>query len=93
MPTRMNVVFPDDVAQQIRELVPEGHRTEFVVEATRRSLIRERQLRAIDSAVDAWTDSGAPAGDESIRKELEELRGLDRQREEYLEGLRDGSRQ
>jgi Arc/MetJ-type ribon-helix-helix transcriptional regulator len=92
MPTRMNVVFPDDVAEQIRDLVPEGKRTEFVVAATRRSLLRERQLRAIDEAFGAWADSGGPTDTEAVLQELEEGRSADREREDYLEAVRDGRR-
>src|SRR5687768_2620574 len=88
MATRLNVLFPDDVAEQIRSLVPEGKRSEFVVEATRERLLRERQRRALLAAEGLWSDPSQAHLDteEGIRRYLEEPRAADREREAYLEG-------
>ena len=95
MATRLNVLFPDDVAEQIRSLVPEGKRSEFVVEATRERLLRERQRRALLAAAGSWSDPSQARLDteEGVRGYLEELREPDRQRAKYLEELGDPGRQ
>ena len=46
MSTRINVMFPNDLLELIRERIPERKRSEFIVRATRDLLIRERQREA-----------------------------------------------
>lgn len=90
MPTGMHVVFPDEIAEEIRTLIPEEKRTEFVVEATRERLLRERQRRALEVAAGGWASSGQPSAAEDVRSELEALRKQDQEREVRLESVRDG---
>ena len=88
---RMNVVFPDDLMQELRGTVPPGKRTEFVVEATRDRLVRQRQREGLLAAAGAWSDESEACLDtpEGVRRFLDEMRAGDREREERLEALRD----
>lgn len=87
MPTRMNVLFPDQLIEQMRSLVPEGRRSEFVVEATRERLLREQQKRALELGAGLWNEpeqAGLQRG-EDVRRYLEELREPDAERAARLE--------
>ena len=55
---RMNVVFKDELLQEIRELVPLRQRSEFIEEAVRLRLAQLRQVRALKAAAGAWSDEG-----------------------------------
>jgi hypothetical protein len=53
---RMNVVFKDELLQEMRELVPVRQRSEFIEEAVRLRLAQLRQVRALEAAAGAWGD-------------------------------------
>jgi len=55
---RMNVVFEDDLLQEMRELVPVRQRSEFIEEAVRLRLAQLRQIRAAEAAAGAWSNEG-----------------------------------
>lgn len=80
---RMNVVFEDEVLQEMRELVPVRQRSEFIEEAVRLRLAQLRQIRAAEATAGAWSDEGR--GDPS--QEIAEARGAweDRQRRSGLD--------
>lgn len=86
---RMNVAFPDDVMEDLRQAVPPGKRTEFVVEATRLRLLRERQRQALAAAAGSWSDESQARLDtaEGARRFLDELRAPDEERRARLEAL------
>jgi Arc/MetJ-type ribon-helix-helix transcriptional regulator len=67
---RMNVVFEDELLQEMRELVPVRQRSEFIEEAVRLRLAQLRQVRAAEAAAGAW--SGEDRGEPS--REIEEIR-------------------
>lgn len=94
MAARINVVFPDEVLEQIRSLVPAGQRTEFVVEATRERLVREQQRRALADAAGCWDDPTQQnlESAEAVRGYLEETRRADLEHVARLEALRGSSR-
>ena len=75
---RMNVVFEDELLQEMRELVPVRQRSEFIEEAVRASLAQLRQIRAVEAAAGAWSNEGR--GEPS--QEIQEIRRAweDRQR-------------
>jgi hypothetical protein len=80
---RMNVVFKDEILEEMRELVPVRQRSEFIEEAVRSRLAQLRQIRALAAAAGAWSNEdrgAAPAQeiDESRRGWEERLRRLDR---------------
>jgi hypothetical protein len=61
---RININFPDDVAEDLKRLVPEGQRSSVVVEATRRELERIRRKGAYESLLDLRRSAQTvPAGD------------------------------
>jgi metal-responsive CopG/Arc/MetJ family transcriptional regulator len=90
MSTRINVLFPDDLLEQMRDLVPERKRSEFIVKATGDHLRRERQRRALELTAGAWRDESNPEAhtQEHVERELRELRKADLEREARLESLR-----
>lgn len=55
---RMNVVFNEEILEEMRELVPVRQRSEFIEEAVRARLRQLRQIRAIEAAAGAWSDEG-----------------------------------
>jgi len=86
---RMNVVFPEEVMEELRTLIPEGKRTDFVVDATRERLLRERQRQALAAAAGSWNDESHPnlQTAEDVRRYLEEARATDVERQARLESL------
>lgn len=67
---RMNVVFEDELLQEMRDLVPVRQRSEFIEEAVRLRLAQLRQIRAAEAAAGAWSSEGR--GEPS--EEIEEVR-------------------
>ncbi len=90
MSTRINVLFPDELIEQMREFVPERKRSEFIVKATGDHMRRERQRRALELTAGAWKDEANPNAhtQEVVEKELQELRAADLERDARLESLR-----
>jgi Arc/MetJ-type ribon-helix-helix transcriptional regulator len=86
---RLTVDFPDDVVEEMRRLIPEGKRSEFVVEATRERLLRERQRKALAAAAGIWNDPSQAYLDtqEGIERYLDETRKQDLERASELEKL------
>ncbi len=75
---RMNVVFEDELLQEMRELVPVRQRSEFIEEAVRLRLAQLRQIRAVEAAAGAWSGEGRgePSQEiEEVRRHWEDRRG------------------
>lgn len=92
MSRRVQVVFPDDLFERLQDAIPEGKRSEFIVEGTRRLLLRELQRQALTATAGAWSDPSqevldTPGGVEAY---LRELREPDEARSAALEKPRDG---
>jgi hypothetical protein len=89
MSTRINVMFPSDLIEQIRERVPERKRSEFIVKATRDYLIRERQREALEAAAGSWNDPSQAYldTDEGIEAYLNETRRGCEERLKWLDDL------
>lgn len=68
---RMNVIFKDDLLEELRELVPVRQRSEFIDEAVRARLALLRQEEAIRAAFGAWSDEGRIAPEEEVRQSRE----------------------
>ena len=68
---RMNVIFKDDLLEEIRELVPVRQRSEFIEEAVRTRLVLLRQERAIRAAFGAWSEDGRSTPEGEIRQSRE----------------------
>jgi metal-responsive CopG/Arc/MetJ family transcriptional regulator len=90
MSTRINVMFPDDLLQQLRDLIPERKRSDFIVGATRDFVRRERQRRALELTAGAWRDESNPNAhtQEAAEETIREMRSADSEREACLEALR-----
>jgi len=65
---RMNVIFKNELLDEIRELVPVRQRSEFIEEAVRARLALLRQERAIQAAFGAWSEEGRIAPEDEIRQ-------------------------
>ncbi len=57
---RLTVIFPADLAKELRELVPERERSKLIVEATRDKLLHLKQKKALELTAGAWTDEAHP---------------------------------
>lgn len=85
---RLNVLFPKEVAEALRESIPEGERSRFISEATRKELHRYRLLKILDKAAGAWTDGEHPdlQSIDDIHRWLEEMRRPGEERISKLRG-------
>lgn len=68
---RMNVIFKDELLEEIRELIPARQRSEFIEEAVRTRLALLRQERAIRAAFGAWSEQDRLSPEEEIRQSRE----------------------
>lgn len=68
---RMNVIFKDELLEEIRELIPARQRSEFIEEAVRTRLALFRQERAIRAAFGAWSEQDRLSPEEEIRQSRE----------------------
>jgi hypothetical protein len=57
---RVSILFPADLWEKVKTLVPVGERSRLVVEATRKELRRLELLAALDEAEGAWSDENHP---------------------------------
>jgi len=57
---RINVTFPTDLLALLDSVVPSRERNRFIVEATERSLRRERLRQALEASAGAWSDEDHP---------------------------------
>jgi Arc/MetJ-type ribon-helix-helix transcriptional regulator len=78
---RMNVVFQDDLLDEIRHLVPSRQRSGFIEEAVRARLAQLKQVRAAEAAAGAWR--GEDRQDPS--QEIEEERRAWEERRQRIE--------
>ncbi|HEY3130169.1 MAG TPA: hypothetical protein VGL91_11980 [Acidobacteriota bacterium] len=70
---RLNIVFSDDVARELREIIPEGKRSQVVNEATRKELQRIKRKGEFENLLRLRKGaSKVPPGE--IVKVLRELR-------------------
>jgi metal-responsive CopG/Arc/MetJ family transcriptional regulator len=68
---RMNVIFKNDILEEIRELVPVRQRSEFIEQAVRTRLALLRQEKAVRAAFGAWSEEGRLAPEDEIRQSRE----------------------
>ncbi len=57
---KTQVVFPEDVLEEVDRVVGSRKRSEFVVEATREKLERLRFAKALRRAAGSWSDESHP---------------------------------
>jgi len=68
---RMNVIFKDELLEEIRELVPVRQRSEFIEDAVRDRLALLRQERAVRAAFGAWSEQERLSPEKEIRQSRE----------------------
>ena len=57
---RVSVNVPAELYAEIAEVVPQGKRSKFLVEAARSYLLRLRQRRGLEQGFGSWSDSNHP---------------------------------
>jgi metal-responsive CopG/Arc/MetJ family transcriptional regulator len=65
--TRLNVVFADDLARELRQLVPNRKRSRFIAEAVEEKLRLLKQVQAIQATAGSWSSEGRQDPEEEIR--------------------------
>jgi hypothetical protein len=66
--TRLNVVFDDALAQELRQLVPRRQRSHFIACAVEERLRLLKQVEALRAAVGCWSSQGRKEPEEEIRE-------------------------
>lgn len=69
---RVNLMFPADVLEELRRVVPERSRSAFVAEATRMKLMAMRQKEVLARTAGAWGDDAY--GDLTTEADLNKYR-------------------
>ena len=80
MKTKIYLVFPQSILEEVDQIAGKRRRSLFIVKATQEKLERERFLKTLDETKGAWTD-----------KHHAELR-TERDMEKYLRGKRSSYR-
>ncbi|MDE2321080.1 MAG: hypothetical protein KGL31_04075 [candidate division NC10 bacterium] len=85
---KMQVVFPRDLLREVDQVVSRRKRSEFIVEATRKELRRQRLEQAMEKAAGAWSDEGHPELStlKEVHRWLAQLRAETGRRMEHLHG-------
>ena len=84
---RINVIFPDDVLRELRQLVPPKQRSQLIVQATAEKLSLLRQQIAVKKAAGAWKDVEHPElqTDEDFAQWIAQIRGSWRVRQKLFD--------
>lgn len=82
---KTQIVFPQDVLQELDRVVKERQRSDFVVGAVREKLQRLRLEESLEHAGGLWRDRPDMKTDAQVRKYLKRLRGADTRRQKRLE--------
>lgn len=80
--TRINVVFEDVLADELRCLVPNRQRSQFIAAAVQERLSLLKQVKAVQATAGSWSSEGRADPEEEIRG----LRNAWAERTERLEG-------
>ena len=57
---RLNILLPEDIIRDLKELVPARQRGRFIAETLERELRRRRLLAVLDETAGAWKDEDHP---------------------------------
>ncbi|MCL0098338.1 hypothetical protein M1O16_00510 [Dehalococcoidia bacterium] len=85
---RINVIFPKDVLNELRRLVPSKERSRVIVEATAARLALLRQQEAVKQAAGTWSDEDYPQlnSESDLERWVAEIRGSWQTRQRLFEG-------
>jgi hypothetical protein len=82
---KTQIVFPEDVLQELDRTVKERQRSDFVVEAVREKLQRLRLEESLAQVGGLWKDRSDLKTDGQVRTYLKRLRGADTRRQKRLQ--------
>jgi hypothetical protein len=82
---KTQIVFPEDLLQELDQIVKERQRSEFVVEAVQDKLQRLRLEKSLEIASGLWKDRSDMKTDTQVRKYLKRIRGADTRRQNRLQ--------
>ena len=82
---KTQIVFPEDVLQELDRTVKERQRSDFVVEAVREKLQRLRLEESLAQVGGLWKDRSDLKTDAQVRAYLKRLRGADTRRQKRLQ--------
>ena len=82
---KTQIVFPEDVLQELDRTVKERQRSDFVVEAVREKLQRLRLEESLSQVSGLWKDRAGLKTDAQVRTYLKRLRGADTRRQNRLQ--------
>ncbi|HWF11850.1 MAG TPA: hypothetical protein VG297_25455 [Bryobacteraceae bacterium] len=71
---RTHIVIPEPIVNEIDRLVGKRRRSEFIVQAAERELLRLRQIRALEKIGGAWKDREHPELKGGAARWVSELR-------------------
>jgi Arc/MetJ-type ribon-helix-helix transcriptional regulator len=71
---RTHIVIPDPIVDEIDRLVGKRRRSEFLVQAAERELLRLRQIRALEKIGGAWKERDHPELKRGAARWVKELR-------------------
>lgn len=74
---KTQIVFPEQLLEELDRVVQKRERSEFVVRAVEEKLRRVRLEKIFDEAVGMWKDHPDFETDAQVRKHLQRLRGAD----------------
>jgi Arc/MetJ-type ribon-helix-helix transcriptional regulator len=85
MPTvKTQIVFPEELLQELDRHVKERQRSDFVVEAVQEKLQRLRLEESLSRAGGLWKDRSDMKTDSQVNKYLKRLRGADTRRQSRM---------
>ena len=79
---KISITIPRDIAEMLKEYVPQGQVSSFASEALFFKLQMEKQKRALEAGKGAWKETGHPdlKKSDDTRKWLGQLRSHDEER-------------
>ena len=86
MPTvKTQIVFPEELLQELDKHVKERQRSEFVVEAVQEKLQRLKLEQVLQQASGLWKNRTDLKTDAQVRDYLKSIRGADTRRQHRLQ--------
>ncbi|HSP05527.1 MAG TPA: ribbon-helix-helix domain-containing protein [Acidobacteriota bacterium] len=74
---KTQIVFPEDLLQELDRAVKKRERSDFVVQAVQEKLRKLKLEKVVGEAAGIWKDHPDFQTDAQVRKHLERLRGAD----------------
>jgi len=67
----VNISLPDDLAEELRRLVPARRRSAFIAEAIRERMALLRQIEAVSESAGTWSSEGREDPSAEVREQRE----------------------